>query len=124
MRAASTSSRAFVEATIRPSGCSMIDDTAGTRADDEAAAVPSSFPSEDGCARAVASATRTPAQARSAARKAATGPSPSAVRRSGASPDSAPRSTLGSLAREPGATLEEGRSAEAAARRDAAHSAA
>ena len=88
-RCASASSRAFVEATMRPLGCSMIEDTAGSRdAGDEAGAV--------------ASTTRTPTAARSAARKADTGPSPSAVNRIGVSsesagaPEAAPASSSGS----------------------------
>lgn len=110
IRPASASSRAFVEATIRPLGCSMIEDTAGSRdARDEAGALPRS-PASVGCspasgagdaAGAVASTTRTPAAARSAARKAATGPSPRAVNRVGASaedrgvPEAAPASPTG-----------------------------
>ena len=79
---------------MRPLGCSMIEDTAGPRdAGDEAGALPRSAdpvgrsPASGAgdAAGAVASTTRTPAAARSAARKEATGPSPRAVNRVGAS---------------------------------------
>ena len=107
-RAGSASSRAFVEATMRPLGCSMIEDTAGSRGAEAVAALRSSAgvgwmvgaaasAGEDAAetgrpgvpvavgAGVVASRTLTPAAARSAARKADTGPSPSAVISNGAS---------------------------------------
>ena len=73
---------------MRPLGCSMIEETAGSRRD-EAGAAPRS-PGADGWSGgvgAVASRTRTPADAKSAARKADTGPSPRAVNSVGASPE-------------------------------------
>ena len=62
---------------MRPLGCSMIEDTAGSLRNEAVAA------SDE--AGTVASRTRTPADARSAARKADTGPSPRAVAKIGAS---------------------------------------
>ena len=91
---------------MRPAGCSMIDETAGSRlVGDEAWAGPRSPGSgrcEAGDAVAwspgdaasadrgvVASRTVTPAAAKSAARKADTGPEPSAVNSTGPSPQEA-----------------------------------
>lgn len=93
---------------MRPLGCSMIEDTAGSRGAEAVAALRSSAgvgwmvgaaasAGEDAAetgrpgvpvavgAGVVASRTLTPAAARSAARKADTGPSPSAVISNGAS---------------------------------------
>ena len=93
---------------MRPLGCSMIEDTAGSRVAGDEAGAALRCPGSVGCCpasvgeeeSAVASNTRTPEAARSAARKADTGPSPRAVSSVGASrggtesPEVAPASSL------------------------------